>query len=101
VDSYSFAASQPEFAYSAVNGHTSPMDSMNDNGHSGWSPRNIRPSTSASSVSAASHTSSAQATTPPAQDGYHGETDINRFSPDFGFVPMNEHVQHYSKAGDM
>ncbi|KAG6855026.1 hypothetical protein C0991_005955 [Blastosporella zonata] len=101
VDSYSFNASQGEFAYSAVPGsvsHTPSMDSMSD-GHS-WSHRNIRPSTSTSSISAASHTSSTHATTPPVAD-YH-DTDINRFSPDFGFVPMNEHVPtHFKATGEM
>ncbi|KAJ7781414.1 HSF-type DNA-binding-domain-containing protein [Mycena metata] len=77
-----------EFAYSAS------IDSIND----GWnSTRSGRPSTAASSISAASHTSSSQANTPP--------TDINRFSPDFGYVAMNEHLpppHHYSKTpGEM
>lgn len=78
VGAYGFDPSQADFAYSAVPGavgHSASMDSMND-GH-GWSPRNIRPSTSTSSISAASHTSS-QAATPPVPDNYHGETDINR-----------------------
>ncbi|RDB22508.1 hypothetical protein Hypma_010380 [Hypsizygus marmoreus] len=105
VDPYSFNPGQAEFAYSAVPGavgHTASMESMNE-GH-GWSPRNIRPSTSTSSISAASHTSSTQAATPPVQESYHTETtDISRFSPDFGFVPMNEHVpHHYNKStGEM
>ncbi|KAG6837946.1 hypothetical protein H0H93_008340 [Arthromyces matolae] len=102
VDNYSFNPSQADFAYSAVPGsvsHTSSMDSVSD-GH-GWNHRNVRPSTSTSSISAASHTSSTQATTPPVPENYH-ETDINRFSPDFGFVPMNEHVPtHYKTAGEM
>ncbi|KAJ7047532.1 HSF-type DNA-binding-domain-containing protein [Mycena alexandri] len=106
VDPYSFNAGQGEFAYSAVPGgvgSTASIDSMND----GWnSTRSGRPSTAASSISAASHTSSSQANTPPVQDGnFHGETDINRFSPDFGYVAMNEHLpppHHYSKTpGEM
>ncbi|XP_006460179.1 hypothetical protein AGABI2DRAFT_191939 [Agaricus bisporus var. bisporus H97] len=100
TDPYGFTPSQTEFAYSALPGavnHASNMESMNDT--NGWSHRNVRPSTSTSSISAASHTSSSQANTPPVSDNYNGETDISRFSPDFGFVPMNEHLpQHYNKA---
>ncbi|KAJ7228822.1 HSF-type DNA-binding-domain-containing protein [Mycena pura] len=98
VDPYNFNAGQAEFAYSAVPGavgSTASIDSMNDN----WTTRSGRPSTAASSISAASHTSSSQANTPPVQEGFHGETDINRFSPDFGYVAMNEHIPHqYSKT---
>ncbi|KAH7903536.1 HSF-type DNA-binding-domain-containing protein [Hygrophoropsis aurantiaca] len=91
VDPYGFASSQPEFAYSAVPGavgSTASIDSMdarNGNGN-GWGHHHShahqsgRPSTSASSISAASHTSSSQANTPPLGDSYGGgETDINRF----------------------
>ncbi|KAJ7904356.1 hypothetical protein B0H14DRAFT_2662409 [Mycena olivaceomarginata] len=78
VDPYSFSPGQADFAYSAVPGavgSTASIDSMND----GWaSARSGRPSTAASSISAASHTSSSQANTPPVQDGFHGEGDINR-----------------------
>nr|GAT53988.1 AGC/RSK protein kinase [Mycena chlorophos] len=63
---------QAEFAYSAA-----PGQSMED---SNWRANNNRPSTAASSISAASHTSSSQANTPPVQEGFHGETDINRLS---------------------
>ncbi|KAG2043025.1 HSF-type DNA-binding-domain-containing protein [Suillus americanus] len=98
VDSYGFPAGQAEFAYSAVGG--APIDSMD--GRSGWGHHQAgqRPSTSASSISAASHTSSSQANTPPLGDGYGaGEADINRFSPDFGFVAMNEHLPpQYTKT---
>ncbi|KAJ6629157.1 HSF-type DNA-binding-domain-containing protein [Mycena sp. CBHHK59/15] len=104
-DSYSFSAGQADFAYSAVGpgavGSSASIDSM----HDGWggAARSGRPST-ASSISAASHTSS-QANTPPVQESsFHGETDINRFSPDFGYVAMNEHLppHHYSKTpGEM
>ncbi|KAJ7095222.1 HSF-type DNA-binding-domain-containing protein [Mycena belliarum] len=104
VDPYSFSTGQADFAYSAVPGavgSTASIDSMND----GWTARSGRPSTAASSISAASHTSSSQANTPPVQDNFHGETDINRFSPDFGYVAMNEHLpppHHYSKTpGEM
>ena len=77
VDPYNFNASPAEFAYSAAAvGHTAPMDSMNDS--HGWGHRNVRPSTSTSSISAASHTSSSQANTPPVPENYNGETDINR-----------------------
>ncbi|KXN86355.1 Heat shock factor protein 4 [Leucoagaricus sp. SymC.cos] len=100
ADPYGFTPSQSEFAYSALPGavnHANNMDSMNET--NGWSHRNVRPSTSTSSISAASHTSSSQANTPPVSENYNGETDISRFSPDFGFVPMNEHIpQHYNKA---
>ncbi|TFK43356.1 HSF-type DNA-binding-domain-containing protein [Crucibulum laeve] len=78
VDPYNFNPSQAEFAYSAIPGavgHSSSMESMNGD----WSHRNVRPSTSTSSISAASHTSSSQANTPPVPDNYHGDTDINRF----------------------
>jgi hypothetical protein len=110
VDPYSFSNSQAEFAYSAIPsvGHSASMESISD--ANGWGHTQghrgavgARPSTSTSSISAASHTSSSQANTPPVPENYHGETDINRFSPDFGFVPMNEHLpHHYSKvAGDL
>ncbi|KAF9221875.1 hypothetical protein BS17DRAFT_803062 [Gyrodon lividus] len=90
VDPYGFSSNQAEFAYSAV-GSNASIDSMD--GRNGWGHPAQRPSTSASSISAASHTSSSQANTPPLNDGYGAtETDINRFSPDFGFVPMNEHL---------
>ncbi|KAF8450832.1 HSF-type DNA-binding-domain-containing protein [Boletus edulis BED1] len=93
VDPYGFNSNQTEFAYSAVGGNPSidSMDARNGWGHPAQASQ--RPSTSASSISAASHTSSSQANTPPLADGYGGaETDINRFSPDFGFVPLNEHL---------
>ncbi len=81
VDPYGFNNSQAEFAYSAIPnhhqvGHATSMESMHD--ANGWSTRNVRPSTATSSISAASHTSSSQANTPPIQENYHGETDINR-----------------------
>jgi hypothetical protein len=77
VDPYNFNASPAEFAYSAATvGHTASMDSMNDS--HGWGHRNVRPSTSTSSISAASHTSSSQANTPPVPENYNGETDISR-----------------------
>ncbi|KAL5530629.1 hypothetical protein ACEPAF_6887 [Sanghuangporus sanghuang] len=70
-------------------GHLSSVDPMD------WG-RSVRPSTSASSLSAASHTSSSQANTPPVDNGYGAGEDINRFSPDFGFVPMNEGIPTYA-----
>ncbi|KAK0490712.1 HSF-type DNA-binding-domain-containing protein [Armillaria novae-zelandiae] len=79
VDHYSFSP-QAEFAYS------SPMNDYRPSTSGG------RPSTSTSSISAASHTSSSQANTPPVTEGFGSETDINRYSPDFGFVQMNEHL---------
>ncbi|KAL4076029.1 HSF-type DNA-binding-domain-containing protein [Scleroderma yunnanense] len=98
-DPYGFNPTQAEFAYSAVGSNPS-MDSMDT--RNGWGHHAQRPSTSASSISAASHTSSSQANTPPLNDGY-AETDINRFSPDFGFVAMNEHLppQYTKTAGDL
>ncbi|KAG1715921.1 hypothetical protein ID866_1210 [Astraeus odoratus] len=100
VDPYGFAPGQAtEFAYSAVGSNPS-IDSMD--ARNGWGHPAQRPSTSASSISAASHTSSSQANTPPLNEGY-GETDINRFSPDFGFVPMNEHLppQYTKTTGEL
>ncbi|KAF9535101.1 HSF-type DNA-binding-domain-containing protein [Crepidotus variabilis] len=80
VDPYNFNSSQAEFAYSAIPNqvaHSTSMDSMNDT-NGAWTHRNVRPSTSTSSISAASHTSSSQANTPPIPENYNGETDINR-----------------------
>jgi hypothetical protein len=96
VDSYGFPAGQPEFAYSAVGGATS-IDSMD--GRSAWghhTQSGARPSTSASSISAASHTSSSQANTPPL-DGYGaGEADINRCeSRDYPLRPSMSHGLAY------
>lgn len=81
VDPYGFNNSQADFAYSAIPnhhqvGHVPSMESVHD--ANGWTTRNVRPSTATSSISAASHTSSSQANTPPIQENYHGETDINR-----------------------
>jgi len=98
VDPYTFSTSQADFAYSAVTGGTAVLDGMDGSG--GWGHnRSVRPSTS-SSMSGASHTSSSQANTPPVQESYNnGDTDITRFSPDFGFVQMNEHLpSQYTKA---
>ena len=67
VDPYSFSPHHADFAYSAA-GTGGPMNGSG----------NGRPSTSTSSISAASHTSSSQANTPPVTDGYGGEGDINR-----------------------
>jgi len=81
-----FSNSQAEFAYSAIPAHTSSLvddgGHANTNGGAGWGGHRggvVRPSTSTSSISAASHTSSSQANTPPVvADNYHGDTDINR-----------------------
>ncbi|EIW86044.1 hypothetical protein CONPUDRAFT_148165 [Coniophora puteana RWD-64-598 SS2] len=95
--------SQPEFAYSAGVGSAASIDSLDARG--GWGQHHsVRLSTSTSSISAASHTSSSQANTLPLDDGYgHGGTGINRFSPNFGFVPMNEHMppQYTKAAGEL
>ncbi|KAH8113367.1 HSF-type DNA-binding-domain-containing protein [Phellopilus nigrolimitatus] len=60
----------PPLHASQGTGHLSSVDAMD------WN-RSVRPSTSASSLSAASHASSSQANTPPIDNGYAGE-DINR-----------------------
>lgn len=73
-DPYGFNG-QAEFAYSAIPGAVGATASMDIN--DSWNHRNPRPSTSTSSISAASHTSSSQANTPPLTDNYGG-TDINR-----------------------
>lgn len=54
-------------------GHLSSVDSMN-----GWGNRNVRPSTSTSSLSSASHASSSQANTPPMDSSYLAGEDLNR-----------------------
>ncbi|THH33791.1 hypothetical protein EUX98_g407 [Antrodiella citrinella] len=102
MDTYGFNPAQADFAYHH------PVDDVRHTGHAGGAQgggamygnltnRSVRPSTSASSLS----TSSSAANT-PGVDSYGpspGEAaDINRFSPDYGFVPMNEHVSQYSKA---
>ncbi|KAK7061582.1 AGC/RSK protein kinase [Favolaschia claudopus] len=111
VDPYSFGGSgggggggggggHGDFAYSAA----PPDSSMSAGGDWRTGPR---PSTGASSISAASHTSSSQANTPPVGDttgggggSFHGETtDISRFSPDFGYVAMNEHLPPHAHHG--
>jgi hypothetical protein len=88
VDAYAFNPSQADFAYSALS-----TDPVVDGGNNGWNSgsgghpqlqplltnRHHRPSTAASSISAASHTSSSQANTPPLGESCgNGETDINR-----------------------
>jgi hypothetical protein len=114
---YGFNNSHGDFAYSAtgpVPGHgaNGTMESMDVYSNS------LRPSTSASSLSTASHASS-QANTPPVTAG-GPDTDISRceflaarrghqlipltrsvkplVSPDFGFVPINDHVPSYHKT---
>ncbi|EJF62961.1 hypothetical protein DICSQDRAFT_83750 [Dichomitus squalens LYAD-421 SS1] len=89
VDNYSFNPAQGDFAYA--------VDEQNQgNGMYGVpGSRSVRPSTSASSLS----TTSSAANT-PAADGYGNgaaEADITRYSPDYGFVPMNEHLPQYAK----
>jgi len=95
VDPYGFNHNQADFAYSAIPGQGAAID-MNES----WPHRGPRPSTSTSSMSAASHTSSSQANTPPVTEDYSG---INRFSPDFGFVQMNEHlpIQYNKTPGEL
>ena len=78
VDPYGFNPGQAEFAYSAVPGAvgtTASLESIDGGWHHPGS-RSGRPSTSTSSISAASHASSSQANTP---DHYGGaDTDISR-----------------------
>jgi|SRR6267142_2263295 len=83
VDAYSHYGSsqhQPEFAYSAgplgnvgTGGAAPSLDQTMDD----WNSRSVRPSTSASSLSAASQTSSSQAHTPPVTDNFD-ETGVHR-----------------------
>jgi len=93
VDPYSFNPSHADFAYSAVPGavgSTASIDSMSES--NGWNQRPVRPSTSASSISAASHTSSSQANTPPVTENYN-DTDINRcksFIYSFTHKPLSD-----------
>ncbi|THG98564.1 hypothetical protein EW026_g3640 [Hermanssonia centrifuga] len=95
-DAYGFNPAQADFAYGAVDDHQS---SVAHHGH-GLYGRSVRPSTSASSLSGSS-----SAANTPGGDGYgHGGVegaDISRFSPDFGYVQMNEHLPQYSKAGEL
>ncbi|TFK56086.1 hypothetical protein OE88DRAFT_1622368 [Heliocybe sulcata] len=111
VDTYGFNPAQGDFAYSAGgdgpidNGGHAPHSSHGHSSHgAGWHgyERSVRPSTSASSLSTTSHASSAAATPPGSGvgDGF-AETDVNRFSPDFGFIQMNEHLPHYAKTGEI
>ncbi|KAH9943077.1 HSF-type DNA-binding-domain-containing protein [Epithele typhae] len=89
--SYSFNPAQGDFAY-AVDENGSHGSGL----YGAMPSRSVRPSTSASSLS----TTSSAANTPGA-DGYGngaGEADITRYSPDYGFVPMNEHLPQYSKS---
>jgi len=100
VDTYSHYGSsqhQPDFAYSAgplggvgTGGAAASLDQTMDD----WNSRSVRPSTSASSLSAASQTSSSQAHTPPVTDNFD-ETGVHRYSPDLGYVAMNEHITQY------
>ncbi|GJE84642.1 HSF-type DNA-binding-domain-containing protein [Phanerochaete sordida] len=96
-DTYGFNPAQADFAYGAVDDHhSSAHHTQSSHGIYG---RSVRPSTSASSLSGSSSTANT-----PGADGYGqaGEgADINRFSPDFGFVQMNEHIPQYSKHGDL
>lgn len=88
---YGFNPAQGDFAYGAV-------DDAHSHGHDMYGNvqgRSVRPSTSASSLS----TSSSAANTPGGDfgPGGPGEADISRFSPDFGYVQMNDHIPQYTK----
>ena len=81
VDTYNhYGSSQPDFAYSAgplgsvgAGSAGAPLDQTMDD----WNSRSVRPSTSASSLSAASQTSSSQAHTPPVTDNFE-DTTVHR-----------------------
>ena len=83
VDTYSHYGSnqhQPDFAYSAAplgNVGTGGAPTSLDQTMDDWNSRSVRPSTSASSLSAASQTSSSQAHTPPVTDQFE-DTGIHR-----------------------
>ncbi|KAH9062094.1 HSF-type DNA-binding-domain-containing protein [Lactarius vividus] len=74
VETYNhYGSNHPDFAYSAgplgsvgAGGAGAPLDQTMDD----WNSRSVRPSTSASSLSAASQTSSSQAHTPPVTDNF-------------------------------
>ena len=84
VDTYSHYGGsnqhQPDFAYSAAplnNVGTAGAPTSLDQTMDDWNSRSVRPSTSASSLSAASQTSSSQAHTPPVTDQFE-DTGIHR-----------------------
>jgi hypothetical protein len=93
VEAYSHYGSsqhQPEFAYSAAplsnvgtGGAAPSLDQTMDD----WNSRSVRPSTSASSLSAASQTSSSQAHTPPVTDNFD-ETGVHRCEFPFPAKPI-------------
>lgn len=81
VDNYYLASSHAEFAYSPApqeaGGHPEHMDTSwaaNSNNHH----NRVRPSTSQSSLSAASHSSSSGANTPPTAMDSYPESDMHR-----------------------
>ncbi|KAF8268310.1 HSF-type DNA-binding-domain-containing protein [Lactarius quietus] len=98
VDTYNhYGSNHPaDFAYSAAplgnvgaGGAGASLDQTMDD----WNSRSVRPSTSASSLSAASQTSSSQAHTPPVTDNYE-DPSVHRFSPDLGYVALNEEIHN-------
>lgn len=103
-DTYGFNPAQADFAYHPADDVRHSQTHLSSHGHGMYggvaAGRSIRPSTSASSLS----TTSSVANT-PGGDGYgpmgHEGADISRYSPDFGFVPMNEHIPHYTKTGEL
>jgi len=83
-----------DFAYSAVG----PGEA------DGWG-KAARPSTGASTLSTTTTESPDAGTPPVTSGGHHGEfgsheADVNRFTPDFGYVAMNENLPHYGKDLD-
>ncbi|KZS97516.1 hypothetical protein SISNIDRAFT_188257 [Sistotremastrum niveocremeum HHB9708] len=93
-DNYGYAPAQAEFAYSAghnnnnnsgAGGSDSPSGSVDATMASGgWLP-----STSTGHATGASHESSVSATnTPPMMEQTYPETDIHRFSPQFGIQQL-------------
>ncbi|KAF8592496.1 hypothetical protein K439DRAFT_1643611 [Ramaria rubella] len=74
VDNYYMQPAQAEFAYSPAGQDAGHHDAMDGS----WAGNRVRPSTSQSSLSAASHSSSSAANTPPTTLEPYPETDIHR-----------------------
>ncbi|GJJ07381.1 hypothetical protein Clacol_001583 [Clathrus columnatus] len=117
---YYLPPAQAEFAYSPTpTGHdhhnhhhpgvhgTNAMDTTGSNGPWNGTTSRIRPSTSQSSLSAASHSSSSAANTPPTLDSSYSDTtttDMHRFSssgssseavsPEFRWLAMSDGEDH-------
>jgi len=91
VDGYYMQPAQAEFAYSPAPVQEGAAQQQHQDAMDGsWAGNRVRPSTSQSSLSAASHSSSSAANTPPTTIESYQETDIHRFSPDFRWLPLSE-----------